>query len=107
MQRNHALAVRARDILIAVLGIEPPAPDVMLGAMAAAPLPDGTATAAPSLYGDPIQDLLFDRYRIEVPVVTWPHPPRRVLRISAQMYNHETEYVRLAEALSELLRQGH
>jgi isopenicillin-N epimerase len=101
MQRNHALALRARDILCHALEIEKPAPDDMLGSMAAFPLPDGTATEAPSLYGDPLQDVLLEQYRIEVPVVPWPHPPKRLLRVSAQLYNRVEEYERLASALIE------
>ena len=103
MRRNRQLALRARDLLCRVLQIDPPAPDEMLGSMAAVPLPDGQALIAPSLYGDALQEQLFDRFQIEVPVVPWPHPPQRLLRISAQLYNTIDEYERLAEALRELL----
>jgi isopenicillin-N epimerase len=103
MDRNRALARRGRDILAAALGVEPPAPDGMLGSMAALPLPDGTATTAASLYGDPLQDALLARHSIEVPVVAWPRPPKRLLRVSAQAYNEEREYERLAAALGEEL----
>ncbi|HET7710608.1 MAG TPA: aminotransferase class V-fold PLP-dependent enzyme [Thermoanaerobaculia bacterium] len=103
MDRNRSLALRARDLLCDALGIEPPAPDEMLGSMAAVQLPDGTAATAPSLYGDPLQDQLFNLYRIEVPVVPWPQPPKRVLRVSAQLYNEEHDYQLLGEALRTLL----
>ncbi|HEX9160472.1 MAG TPA: aminotransferase class V-fold PLP-dependent enzyme [Thermoanaerobaculia bacterium] len=104
MRRNHALALRARDILIGVLGIGKPAPDEMLGSMAAVPLPDGNASEAPSLYGDALQDELLERFKIEVPIAPWPNAPHRVLRVSAQVYNQEHEYEQLARALQELLR---
>lgn len=103
MRRNHELALRGRDILAAALGIDAPAPDAMIGSMASLPLPDGTSTAAPSLYGDPLQDALLERFHIEVPVVPWPHPPKRLIRISAQLYNAEHEYEALARALTSLL----
>ncbi|MEO6488117.1 MAG: aminotransferase class V-fold PLP-dependent enzyme, partial [Thermoanaerobaculia bacterium] len=96
MRRNHDLALRGRDILAHSLGIQPPAPDNMLGSMAALPLPDGTSASAPSLYGDPLQDLLLERFNIEVPIVPWPAPPKRLIRISAQLYNSADEYERLA-----------
>ena len=99
MRRNRALALHARDLLCGALSIDRPAPDEMLGAMAAVPLPDGTQSTAPALYGDPLQDRLFERHRIEVPVVPWPHPPKRLLRISAQLYNTPDEYERLCNAL--------
>jgi isopenicillin-N epimerase len=103
MQRNHRLALRGRDILARSLGIAPPVPDDMLGSMAALPLPDGTATTAPALYGDPLQDALLEEDHIEVPVVPWPHPPKRLIRISAQVYNDEGEYERLAAVLARKL----
>ena len=103
MRRNRALALAARDLLCRAWNIAKPAPDDMIGSLAALPLPDGAATSAPSLYGDPLQDALFARYRIEVPVVPWPAPPKRVLRISAQLYNALSDYEALASAVAELL----
>ena len=104
MDRNRALARRGRDILAAALGVAAPAPDTMLGSMAALPLPDGTQATAASLFGDPLQDALLERHHIEVPVVAWPRPPRRLVRVSAQAYNGEGDYERLAAALREELR---
>jgi isopenicillin-N epimerase len=103
MRRNHALALRGRDILTRALGIDRPAPDDMLGSMAAMPLPDGTASTAPSMYGDALQDALLEQFSIEVPIVPWPHTPKRILRISAQLYNEDRDYERLADALRRLL----
>jgi isopenicillin-N epimerase len=91
MRRNNALALLARDLLCDTLGIAPPAPDAMLGAMAAVPLPDGDC--------EPLQDKLLFAHGIEVPLVAWPAAPRRVLRISAQLYNELGDYERLAAAL--------
>jgi isopenicillin-N epimerase len=103
MRRNHALALRGRDILCSRLGIAPPAPDAMLGSMAALPLPDGTSLATSALDPDPLQDALLFRFNIEVPLMPWPRPPKRLLRISAQLYNEEADYERLADALTALL----
>src|SRR5437588_2225863 len=102
MRRNHDLALRARDLLCNRLGIEPPAPDDMLGSMAAVPLPDGKPYV-PTLYGDPLQDALFYERNIEVPIHPWPYQPKRVLRVSAQLYNEIGDYEKLADALDELL----
>jgi isopenicillin-N epimerase len=106
MAHNHALAVAARQALCEALEIEPPCPESMLGALAALPLPDGSPEPpASSLYLDPLQDELLQHFGIEVPVVPWPAPPRRLVRISAQVYNDIGEYERLARALSALLRR--
>ena len=106
MKRNRALALEARTILAKALGIDPPAPDSMVGSMAALPLPDGKATVAASLYGDPLQEVLQKTWHIEVPIVPWPAPPKRLVRVSAQLYDTRNEYVYLAEKLmTELARE--
>ena len=102
MRRNHELALRARDLLCGRLGIDPPAPDDMLGSMAAVPLTEGKPYI-PTLYGDPLQDALFYEHNIEVPIHPWPYQPKRVLRVSAQLYNEISDYEKLANALDELL----
>ena len=91
MRRNHELALRARDLLCARLQVDQPAPDDMLGSMAAIPLNDGDWIA--------LQDELFAR-NIEVPIMPWPYPPKRLLRVSAQLYNTIDDYEKLAEALA-------
>ncbi|MGK2856408.1 MAG: aminotransferase class V-fold PLP-dependent enzyme [Thermoanaerobaculia bacterium] len=103
MESNRALALRARDLLCETLGVRAPAPDSMIGSMAAVPLPDGAASSAPALYGDPLQDALWERHRIEVPVIPWPAPPKRLLRVSAQLHNAPADYERLCAALLALL----
>jgi isopenicillin-N epimerase len=99
MRRNHELVLRARDVICRALGIAPPAPDDMLGSMAAFPLPDGTAGDHSALYGgEALQDTLLFRHGIEVPIMPWPYPPKRTLRVSAQLYNEVGDYEKLAAA---------
>jgi len=105
MQQNHRLVVEGRRGLCQALGIDEPAPESMIGSIASVPLPDGRSETAPSLYGDPIQDRLLFESNIEVPVVPWPKPPKRVLRISAQLYNEIGEYQLLARELARFLRE--
>ena len=102
MRRNRALALVARDLLCDTLSIPRPAPDEMLGAMASVPLPHAAEQLSPSS-GDPLQDRLYAEYKIEAPVMPWPHFPKRLLRISAQLYNELSEYEKLASALRALL----
>ncbi len=105
MARNRALALEARTILGSALSIPAPCPDAMIGSLAAVPLPDGPPDTRLG-YGeaDPLQDLLMRERRIEVPVIPWPQPPKRIVRISAQIYNHKAQYELLADALVALLR---
>jgi len=102
--RNHALLLAGRDLIAAALGVVAPAPDDMLGSLAALPLPDGSdAPPRSALYADPLQVELFERHRIEVPIPPWPAPPRRLIRVSAQIYNRLSDYQALADALTSLL----
>ncbi len=102
MKRNRRLALAARKALCETLQIDSPCPDEMIGALAAVPLSDGADANPPRspLYLDPLQDRLLAQYRIEVPVIPWPAPPKRLLRVSAQLYNSLPQYERLAEALT-------
>lgn len=100
-QRNRALALAARELLCRALQIEPPCPEDLIGALASVPLPDAANGAAPRspLYADPLQERLLREHRLEVPVIPWPAPPKRWLRISCQLYNRLPQYERLAKAL--------
>ncbi len=101
MAHNRQLALAGRERLCQALQIEKPSPDTMIGSLASVPLSDSSAIEPPKspLYQDPLQDELLGRFRIEVPIIPWPAPPRRLLRISAQLYNSLPQYQRLADAL--------
>jgi isopenicillin-N epimerase len=106
MWRNRELALAARRVLCHALEIEPPCPDSLIGSLASLPIADSVSRAAPKspLYLDDLQERLFSEFRIEVPVVPWPAPPRRLLRISAQAYNSLPQYEKLAASLCAVLR---
>src|SRR6185369_15311691 len=96
MKRNRALAVAARKVLCAGLKIPEPCPEEFLGSLAAVPIPDAPPGEGPRLPFNeyPLQDRLRERHRIEVPIISWPAPPKRVLRIAAQLYNSLPQYER-------------
>jgi hypothetical protein len=92
---NHALALRARDILCAALGTAPAAPDALLGSLAVALFPAVTPKV-------PTADALYRALLvrgIEVPIVPFAGHASGFVRIAAQVYNSESEFVALAEAL--------
>jgi len=103
MARNHALALEARRLVCAAAGTPPPCPDDMVGSLASTVLPDGPTRDIGWRRPDPIQRRLFDGWGIEVPVMSWPAAPRRLVRISAQLYNRIDHYATLADALSKEL----
>jgi isopenicillin-N epimerase len=98
--RNRSLALRGRALLQEALSIPSPAPESMVGSLAAVPLParrDGAEL--PPLSLDPLGRELFESHRIETLVSVWPRSPERVLRASAQLYNEEAQFETLARAL--------
>ncbi len=106
-EHNRSLALAARPLLCTALGLEPPCPDDMIGAIASFPLPPGSAEPPTSpLYADPMQDTLLERYGIEVPIIPWPAAPQRLVRLSAQVYNTLDQYQLLADALRDLIANG-
>ena len=104
MRRNRALALAARDILCDALNIPPPSPDDMIGTLAAVPLPDMTRADIAGISNglDPLRTKLLREHGIEVPVFPWPAPPKRWLRVSAQLYNSLPQYEKLADVLREI-----
>lgn len=107
MAHNRQLALDGRRLLCERLGVEPPASEAMIGSLATVRLPDSPhpASANPFLR-DPLQVDLWERYRIEVPIVRWPAHPTRWVRIAAQLYNSLAQVEALAGALETLLAEG-
>jgi isopenicillin-N epimerase len=94
-QRTHRLAQYARQQVSQLTGLPPLTPDSpdWYGSMAAVPLPSGEAA--------PLQDELWTRHAIEVPIVAWQG--QRLVRVSCQLYTRIEDIDRLVRALGELL----
>ena len=105
MRRNRHLALAAQKIICKTLRIDLPCPDELIGSLASIPLPDALDDKPSSspLYLDPLQDKLLAKDGIELPIIPWPAPPKRLLRVSAQLYNSLPQYERLARVLEHLL----
>jgi isopenicillin-N epimerase len=105
MEQNRAKALLARQALCEALGMSPPCPDQMIGSMAVVPLPDQLTfyeQGGQSGEWPVLQDMLFDRFNIEVPVISWSKPFQQIMRVSAQLYNTPEQYEYLAMALLQL-----
>lgn len=99
---NRALALKGRDALCAALGTPPPCPDSLLGSLAVALFPETTPKV-------PTPDALYNALvarGIEVPIVPLPGYPSGFVRIAAQVYNSESEFLLLGEALRDELGLG-
>lgn len=106
MRRNHALALVGRSIVGEALGVAPPCPDEMVGSIASLPLP-GARPGSPVARLSHTDLSAWTRERgIESWFVPWPCAGGRVVRLSAQIYNHEGQYRALAKLLLEALHGG-
>jgi isopenicillin-N epimerase len=98
MRHNRENAIAARKILCEILKVTPPCPDEMIGSLATVPLSEGSYVE--------LQDALLEKFGIEVPIVPYPATPKRLVRISAQIYNTLDQYEKLGRALIELSAQS-
>jgi isopenicillin-N epimerase len=117
MARNHELTLQAQVRLAEVIGLDPArlAPGSMVGSMVALPLPSSGPLAmagagSSPLDTDPLQQVLLDQFRIEVPIYPWPVPAaespdaaRRLIRVSSALHNGADDIGRLVAALETLL----
>jgi isopenicillin-N epimerase len=97
-KHNHDLAMLGREKLCRALGTTPPVPEEMIGSLASVVLP-ATQLPASTTGLDPLQTLLWEKHRVEVPVMHWPQPALRLLRISPQIYNSPEQYDYLAKLI--------
>jgi isopenicillin-N epimerase len=120
MNRNRRLALRTRGAVADALGLPStlPAPDPLIGAMVALPLPAAGPLAmagagSSPLDTDPLQQRLLDEHRIEVPIYPWPvpaaespEPPGRLVRVSSALHNGPDDVDRLAAAVRQITGAG-
>lgn len=102
-ENNRQLAIAARALVASRLGVPLPCPNQLLASMATIPFPD--ALQQRPFNGerfDPIQTELYEKSRVEVPVMRWGNPTRRWLRFSAHAYNQADDYRTLAETVVRL-----
>jgi isopenicillin-N epimerase len=108
-RRNHDLCLRGCDVICRELGIEPPAPDSMIGSISTMILPShdearlARLKQRPTKHHDALQDAILSKWRIQVPIWGLAGKPQRFVRISAQLYNSIEQYEYLARALKEEL----
>ncbi|HWB09305.1 MAG TPA: aminotransferase class V-fold PLP-dependent enzyme [Pirellulales bacterium] len=94
-RRTHGLAAYAREQLASCLDAAALVPDdpQWYGSMISMRLPDGES--------EPLQRALWERYRIEIPIVSWRG--MRLVRPSCHLYTQRDAIDLLVNALKELL----
>jgi isopenicillin-N epimerase len=75
----------------------------MIASMATIPLPTPEKIPVFNYKScDPLQDRLFNEFRIEIPFWYWGDPSKRHTRLSAQLYNSTEQYRFFAEVYKRL-----
>ena len=94
--RCHHLASLAYQRITELTTIPPLYPDSLdwFSQMVSLPLPNSVNT-------DELKDQLYDRYQIEIPIISWNN--RKFIRISIQCYNDESDINALMNALTHLI----
>ncbi len=103
MRANQDLAQQGAELLVATLDLKRVGPPSMLGSMAALILPLPAQALPHHLATDPLQRVLGDQDKIEVPVFSFGS--HRLMRISCHNYNSINDIERLTAALSAHLSQ--
>ena len=100
-QQTHELARYARQRIVDLTGLEAPIPDSAewYGSMIALPLPSTGEPAPRQGIRDQLQNPLWEKYGIEVPIVHWRG--ERLIRVSCHLYNSREHIDLLCDSLRE------
>jgi isopenicillin-N epimerase len=102
-QQNHEMVWEAALLIANTLQVALPIPKHMVGSICNIPLPSGHLLNHSYMGKTALKQILFDKYKIEVPVFLFPAAPTQWLRISAQLYNSMEQYEYLAQCLKKEL----
>lgn len=103
-KNNRDLTLKGRKLLSEKLEVDLPAPENMIGHLGTIIL--GETQVPPHGFNviTPLQEELFSKYKIEVPVFVYPrNAPKLCLRIACQAYNDISQIEYLAESVKEIL----
>jgi isopenicillin-N epimerase len=98
-KHNHDLVWEAGNLIAEKLNVTLPVSENMVGSLLNIPLPDCDAVTMKYHTSLEFKKMLFEKYKIEVPIFNFPKAPKQWLRISAQLYNSIEQYAYLAECL--------
>jgi isopenicillin-N epimerase len=106
MKRNHEICLQARDLMCRELGLRPSCPDDMNANMSTIELPDLGEMDPPDYKNcDSLQNRIYRKYNLEIPLWYWSQPPRRITRISVQLYNSPEQF-RYAAGILKSIQTG-
>ncbi len=100
-QQNHELVWKAASKIANALNVQLPVPKNMVGSICNIPMPNGKAPSHKFHSNVALKNILFEKYKIEVPVFMFPAALTQWLRISAQLYNSMEQYDYLLDCLKK------
>ena len=100
-EQTHSLVQYARQRITELAGTEAFVPDSTdwYGSMITLSIPASDEPPPEAGKRDPLQNILWDEYKIEVPIIHWKG--RRFIRVSCHLYNTEEDIDRLVNAMKE------
>jgi isopenicillin-N epimerase len=101
-KHNHELVWEAGNKIANALGVPLPVDKNMIGSILNIPMPNGEIPVFNFHYNPKLKSILYDDYKIEVPIFMFPKAPKQWLRISAQLYNHMEQYDYLINSLKKI-----
>ncbi|MCX6287288.1 MAG: aminotransferase class V-fold PLP-dependent enzyme [Bacteroidetes bacterium] len=107
MKRNHEVCIQARDLFCSEMGLLPSCPEEMNAGMSTIELPDLGEMKPPDYKNcDAIQNEIYLKYSLELPLWYWSQPPRRITRLSVQLYNSPEQFSYAVRMLKQYYRPG-
>ncbi len=98
---NHNLVLTAAHTIANALQVQLPTTDAMVGSIVNIPMPNGKKPKHSFHSNTELKNILFEKYKIEVPIFMYPHAPQQWLRLSAQLYNSMEQYNYLLACLQQ------
>jgi len=104
MERNLSLSLKVTKMLSEILDQPLPVPPKRITNMCAIPMPLLAQQLQPGTF-DPLQETLYHKYKIEIPVINFGIQNQRFIRFSCYVYNRFEQYIYLAEILEKKLKK--
>ena len=105
-EHNRGLILHARKIISRIFDFPLPVPDSMTGSIGNICLGKAELPSYGFNFIHPVQDMLYNKYKIEVPIIIFPREnPMLWVRPAAQAYNDISQYEYLAQALKEIIKR--
>ena len=105
MESNREKALKGRALLSEMLDVPNAAPEKMIANLATIPLGEAKAPEYGFNFISPLQNELFHRYKIEVPIIFFSiNKTHQYVRIATQLYNSVEQIEYLGRSLKNLLR---